>query len=154
MLKKMCVYGPAQGDHTARPEMASGLSQYSALLSLLQMTVVQVVFSLPWFNWVTVWTRCCPLISLAVDVRRSAQFGVGLPTFSISSSLAHLTLCQCPLSGLSVYSIYLLSLNISARISSCEVLESLVRCAQTSFLCSLISCAFEVPSKCLLLSAV
>jgi len=105
----------AQGDHTARFKMASGLSQYSALVSLLQMVVVQVTFCLPWCNWVTVWTRCCPLPSLAVDVRL----------------VAHFTVCQCTLSGVSVSSFYLLSLKLSARISSCEVLEPLVHCAQT-----------------------
>ena len=65
------------------------------------------------------------------DVRRFVQFGVGLPAFSISPSLVHVTFCQCPLSGLSVYSLCLLSLNLPARISACEVLASLVHCAQT-----------------------
>ena len=46
--------------------------------------------------------------SLTVDVRRVAQFGAGLPTFPISHSLAHVTLCQCLLSGLSGCSLYLL----------------------------------------------
>merc|ERR1712194_107309 len=117
---------------TARPAMASGLSGYSVLLSLLQMIIVQVALCLPWCNWVTAWTRCCPLLSLAVDVRRIAQFGVGLPTFSLSSSLAHFMLCQLLLSCLSASSLYLLSLGISARNSSCEVFESLLHCAQTT----------------------
>ena len=126
------VLALAQSDQTARPEMASGLSQYSALLSLLQVTVVQVACCLSWFSWVTVWTRYCPLFSLAVDVGRVAQFGVGLPTLSIPFSLAKVTLCQCILSGLSVSSFYLLGFDLSARTSSCEVLESLVHCAQTT----------------------
>jgi len=121
----------AQGEQTARPEMASGLSGYSALLSLLQMSVVQVAVCMPWCNGVTAWTRYCPLLSLAVVVRRVAQFGVVLHMLSTSSSLAHFTLCQCPLSGISVSSLYLLSLNLSARNASCEILESLVHCAQT-----------------------
>jgi len=44
-----------------------------------------------------------------------AQFGVGLPTVSISSRHAQFTLCQCLLSGLSVYYLCLLILILSAR---------------------------------------
>ena len=119
------VVALAQGDKTERLEMASGLSQYSALPSLLQVTVVQVALCLPWCNGVTVWTRYGPFLSLAVDVSRVAQFGIGLPTFPISSSLAHFTLCQCRLSDIAVSSVYVLSLMLSERSSS-------VHCAQTT----------------------
>ena len=77
-------------------------------------------------------TTWSPLRSLSVDVRRVAQLGVGCPTFYNSSSLAHATLCQCLLYGLSVSSLDLLSLRLRARNSSCEVLESLAHCAQTA----------------------
>ena len=131
------VVALAQGERTARLEMASGLSQCSKLSSLLQMTVVEVAcLCVTWCKWVTAWTRYCPLLSSVVDVRWIAQFGVGVPTCSISSSLAHVTLCQCLLSGLSVSSLHLLSLNLSARISSREGGVWTFRCLCVWHLCS------------------
>ena len=54
---------------------------------LLRTIVVQVVFCLPLCIWVAVWTRYCQLCLLGVGMRRVAQFGVGLSTCSMSSSL-------------------------------------------------------------------
>ena len=71
-------------------------------------------------------------VVLSVGVKRIAQPGEGLPTFSMSPILAQFTRCRCLRSGFSVSSPYLLELNISARIPSCEVPEPLAHCAQTT----------------------
>ena len=128
------VVSVAQGDQTARLEMASGLSQCSKLSSLLQMTVVEVAcLCVPWCNWVTAWTRYCSLLSLAVDVRRGAQFDVGLPwcsvrpiltilrfvNVSLSDSLCQVCACLRLGAVLSVAEVCFIHLFVPSRSDSC-----------------------------------
>merc|ERR1712194_312194 len=72
------VFALAQGDQTARPEMASGLSGSSALLSLMRVVVSQVAVSVWQHRGLKGETR--DALSLRIHgTKLAVHLGVGLP---------------------------------------------------------------------------
>ena len=83
----------AEGDQTARPEMASGLSGSSSLLSLMRAVVSQVAVSVWQRRGLTGETR--DVLSLRIrGAKLAVHLGVGLPRSTGSDSLAHVQLLQ------------------------------------------------------------
>ena len=83
----------AQGDQTARPEMASGLSGSSALLSLMRVVVSQVAVSVWKHRGLKGETR--DVLSLRIrGTKLAVHLGVGLPRSVRSDGLARVQLLQ------------------------------------------------------------
>merc|ERR1712194_911951 len=87
------VVALAHGDQTARPEMASGLSGSSALLSLMRVVVSQVAVSVWQQRRLKEETR--DALSLCIrGAQLAVHLGVGLPRSVRSDGLASVQLLQ------------------------------------------------------------